>query len=270
MIDLKRHIIDGTGCGPESFTESVEMCRTAAANGVHTIVATPLWPAESQEPPLPFAVCERKLEQLERETGGSISFKLGFNIMFRTDLPELLDRYGSALALGGRRYLLVSLPSLSKPAETEKVWSEIAERDFSVIIARPECNLSLRRQPHVLEQWVREGVRLQIDAASITGTHGREVQRFALQLARLYARNAVVASNSRNAKRHNSILLEAHQELVKTTGSHHARLLFNDIPAEIIGLDEGESRGRQTRPRKESLISRLRSFRRSKPLPNES
>src|SRR5215813_7921495 len=167
MIDLNCHILDETICGPESFAESLEMCRLAVEEGVRTIVATPLWDAQGNEPPLPWSDCERKLERLRREMRGALSLKLGFTIRFRSDLAALVERYGSSLTIGGGRYVLVWLPSLRIPSETEEVWSDLYRLSFSVLVARPECSPDLRREPQRLDHWIANGAMLQIDAASI-------------------------------------------------------------------------------------------------------
>jgi len=41
MIDLHAHILPGLDDGPEDMDESLEMCRIAERDGIHTIVATP-------------------------------------------------------------------------------------------------------------------------------------------------------------------------------------------------------------------------------------
>src|SRR5688572_23198151 len=109
MIDLRSHILDGTPCGPASFAESLEMCRTAVEDGVKIIVATPRWEVGDTEPPLPFEECRRKLNCLEMEMQGALSFKLGFGLQFSLELPRLVERHGSMLTLAGKRHLLISL-----------------------------------------------------------------------------------------------------------------------------------------------------------------
>src|SRR5215208_3071452 len=132
MIDLRSHILSGTPCGPDSFAESVRMCRAAIEGGVRTLVASPRWEAGQAEPPLSFERCEQQISRLVSETGGALNIKLGFGLQFGARLPELTDKYGARLAVGGRRHLLVSMPSVVIPAETEEVWDGLHGRDFRV------------------------------------------------------------------------------------------------------------------------------------------
>lgn len=258
MIDIRSHILDGTPCGPDSFADSLEMCRAAAADGVRTIVATPRWEAGSSEPPLPFDECLRKLRHLESETNGLLYLKLGFALQFSTDLPALVEAYGPMLTLAGKRHLLVSLPSVEIPAEVEGVWKSLARSGFSVVLSHPECNTVLKRDPARLERWVSEGMTFQVDAASVLGTHGREVQRFALEALRKHKGHAAVASNARWGAGPRHSLSNAREELSAKMGARQARGLTREVPAALIGELDGSStlRGASSR----GLTSVLRSF----------
>ena len=268
MIDLRTHILDGTPCGPDSFAESLEMCRAAIADGVRTIVATPRWEAGSPEPPLPFEECHRKLKRLEAETRGALSFKLGFALEFSPELPVLVERHGSKLTLAGKRHLLVSLPSVEIPPEVEEVWKAVGRGGFSVILAHPECNTRLRRDSARLARWVSEGLTLQVDAASVLGAYGREVQRFALDSLGKFQGHAAVASNTRPRAGRRYSLSNAREELSDKIGARHARSFTRETPAALIsdggrrnGVRDSSSRG---------LTSMLRSFGPVKALMGES
>lgn len=235
MIDLHCHILDGTNCGPESFTESLEMCHVAFESGVRTIVATPRWEAQANEPPLLFAECRRKLDHLQHAMRGALSLKLGFMLRFSPHLPALVEQYGSKLTLGDGRYVLVCLPALSTPTETEEVWGGLADRGCSVVMARPECSHAIRHDPSRLDRWViGNGIMLQIDAASIIGAYGRDVQRFAVLCVRKYKGRVVVASNARNASSYRRVFGGAREELVRTFGRCYAQALTSETPAKIV------------------------------------
>lgn len=268
MIDLRCHILAGTPCGPDSFAESLEMCQAAIADGVRTIVATPRWEAGSTEPPLPFDECMRQLERLEAETRGALSLRLGFAMQFSSQLLGLVARYGSRLALAGKRYLLVSLPSVEIPSEVEDAWKSIWRGGLSVVLAHPECNNVLRRNPARLARWVSEGLTLQVDAASVLGTHGREVQRFAFECLRKYEGHAVVASNACWSAGQRHSLSKAHEELSGKIGARQARGFMNETPAALIG--DGVRRNNVRGDSSRGLTAMLRSFGPIKALTGES
>jgi protein-tyrosine phosphatase len=258
MIDLRGHILDGTPCGPTSFAESLEICRSAAESGVRTIVATPHWEAGSIEPPLPFGECHCKLERLEAEMRGAISFRLGFAFQFSEDLPSLVERYGSNLALGGKRHLLVSLPAVEIPNSVEKTWMKLASVGFSIVLAHPECNAVLRRDTPRLARWVSEGITLQIDGASVTGAHGREVKRFAIECLRRHGSHSVVASNTRPGGDRKNGLAHARKVLISALGTSRTRLIINETPSALIS--DGGWHNNARRPSSRGLASLFRSI----------
>lgn len=239
MIDLRCHLIPGTGCGPQNFAESLEMCRTAASDGVSTIVATPLWDAAADEPPLSFFECREIIRELELKSGCTVSIRPGFVFRFHHNLPLIAERYGSTVALGGGRYLMVTLPPLNVPPNADEVWAALAGSGFTPIIARPECSMDLRRNTERLDRWVSSGIALQLDAASVVGIHGREIQRFALNCIQRYgAETVVVASNSRDAGRTRSPLGECFKELVRKVGGIRAKRLVQHTPSLILNGDQ--------------------------------
>jgi protein-tyrosine phosphatase len=234
LVDLSCHILDGTGCGPESYAESLEMCQAAAAEGVRTLVATPRWVAGSLEPPLPFDECRRKIRRLQGELGGKLALKLGFLLPFSPKLLDLVDRYGSDLALGGKRHLLISLSSLHIQDETEVVWAGLIDRGFTPVIAQPECNPLLRRNHARVAGWVALGVKLQVNAASVVGGHGREVRHTAISLLRAHERSAFVASNARSARDRAMMIGSAKDELRSHLGVQQATRFLRDVPTAIV------------------------------------
>lgn len=255
MIDLRCHVLDGSPCGPESFAKSVEMCHSAQANGVSLVVATLRWEAGRAEPPLPFEECRSKLDRLESELSGALSLRLGFAFRFSSQLPALVERYGSRLALGGKRHLLVSMPALNIPAEAEEVWDALGRAGFSVVIAHPECSPALRREPERLVKWVGRGFFLQIDVASVSGVYGREVRRFALSCLRDHGGSTVLATNWSGPGRDGHSLARAKAEVAKQVGERSAATCVYGTPSLIIGDKPEEVPAADRSP-----LSNLKSF----------
>ena len=244
------------------------MCRRAVADGVKTLIATPRWQAGRSEPPLPFDDCRRKAERLEEAARGALTVKLGFALQFSTDLPDLVARHGSKLALAGKSHLLVSLPSVGVPPEAEEVWASLADAGFSVVLAHPECNTVLRRDSARLARWVARGLMLQVDASSVAGAYGREVRGYAIECLRKYEGQAVVASNARWGTDQKQKFGQAYQELVSRVGARKARKFTSDTPASLIGEAEAHSRNR--RPPFFGLTTMFRSLGPIKSLTGES
>ena len=268
MIDLNCHLLD---CGTEAFEASLEMCQLALEDGVRTIVATPRWLAPAPAPPLGIEECRRQLARLHQAMREALSFRLGFLLGYRPDLPELLEAYGSAITLGGGSRVFISLPSLDVPAEAEEVWERVSALGFSILLARAECNPALRRDPARLKRWVESGVMLQLDAASLTGLHGHEIRRFAFQCLKKYEGSLVIASRvGRRSARHSSLAL-AEAELLKKIDSRRLKRLLSETPAAMID-DHQHAFGERPDPGslRLPLISRLRALRSNRAVTDET
>lgn len=270
MIDLHCHLLESESESPRLFLEQLKICRQAAGDGVRTLVATPRWEAERAEPPLGLMKCWQQLERLQHEMREALSLKLGFLMEFRSDLPEVLERYGSAIALGGGRFVFVSVPALRLPEEAEEVWSKVSRKGFCVLLARAECSLALRRNPTRLERIMKSGIMLQLEAASIIGLHGHEIQQFACQCVKKYEGSVIVASGvsrTRTSARLSSLAL-VREELLKKNPAHRVNKLLSETPLALIGENQHASQAAEKGAFR--LSSFLRSLRSQRVVSDES
>lgn len=235
MIDLTCHFLTGPDCGPVTFEESQSLCRAACDNEVRGFVFTPRWKADRQDPPLPLETCNEEIERLRAVLAPDIDLRLGFELQFSSELPALVDQYGGALALAGKRHLLISLPANTIPGNAGNVWSELLGRQFRIIISQPESRPALRRHPETIRSWIEKGIKLQINAASILGWHGRECRKVAFSYLESYVESSLVASNGHAGNGDAGAMKQAREELTKIFGERRARKWLHDLPAEILG-----------------------------------
>ena len=238
MIDLNCRVIDGTGGGPETYADSLEMCRAAAKEGVRALVAPlDIDPAREDDFSASFNLAQTKIDNLRRDLDEKLSLRAGCALRFHHSLPQFVERHGESATLGGGRCVFVHVPSLEIPAGAEDVWAALARSGHQVMLARPECSPALRHDSARLERWLSQGLMMQIDAMSLTRAYGRDVQRFAWRLAQKYCGQAVVASNARGALHQRPSLKIAREELTRQIGAWRAQLLLEDNPARIVKLD---------------------------------
>ncbi len=264
MIDLRSHLLEGSAGGPEDFAEAVEICRQSVIDGVRTLVVVERWAAERDEPPQAFDESARKLARLQSEMGGALKLKHGFVLRYRPRLSALVERYGASISLGGGRFVLVALPALRVPDETEDVWAQLAGQGFSPIVAGPECSPYLRRNPERIESWLDIGVRLQLNAASITGAHGREAQRFAMHCVKEYPGHAVIASNAPGVGARRPSLRGAREIVARQFGKGRAHALLHENPSEILKDSVARVVAERRKPRGPStLLQQLFRYRKA-------
>jgi protein-tyrosine phosphatase len=86
---------------------------------------------------------------------------------------------GKFLTIGGGNYVLVELPSMSMPSGSSQEIFALRVLGAGVIIAHPERNFDLRRDPALVREMVKNGILLQVNAGSVVGVYGREAAGFA-------------------------------------------------------------------------------------------
>lgn len=235
MIDLNCRLLHETPCGPATLAAALEVCRSASGEGVTSVVAAPCWDTRRAAPPLPLADYLSRLAQLREAAGGLLRLTPGFALRFGPGLLDVVDEHGRRLTLNGGRHLLISLPSLSVPAESEEVWEGLRQRGYAVVLARPECNQALRRDAERLRRWVAGGITLQLDAASLAGSYGRHVRQFALRCAGAFGGSVVLGSGgvARGAGQ-GYLMGVARAALRKGVGAGRARRIVSETAEAIL------------------------------------
>jgi protein-tyrosine phosphatase len=200
--DLHFHLLPGVDDGPSTMEESVELARSAAAEGTRTVVATPHVRADCVTAVLDLsdlvgaartAIAAAGVE-LEVLTGGEVAHEM----VGRLSQDEL-----EAVAQGppGARWILLEMPFGAISEDFHAAADELRGRGFGVVLAHPErgadaavCGAAgLRRE-------LAAGSLAQVNAMSLAGGHGDDAEgaAFALVAEGLVA---VVASDAHGPSR---------------------------------------------------------------------
>jgi protein-tyrosine phosphatase len=130
------------------------------------------------------AVMEDRLAELRAElqsAGIPLDVRGGGEIAIEwLTLPlEELRRFG----LGGNpRYLLVETPYYGWPRKLAGVLFALCAAGITPVLAHPERNAEVQARPQCLVPLVKEGVLVQVTAASVDGRIGRRAQQCGLVL----------------------------------------------------------------------------------------
>jgi protein-tyrosine phosphatase len=183
MIDLHCHVLPGIDDGPQSIEGSLALARAAVAAGIDTLVATPHVSSRYRNDSENIArlVGELNTRLLSEEV--ELEVRAGAEIAM-TSLAELDPGELARLGLGGGQWLLVEPPFTEVARGLDAVLLEFQRSGHRILLAHPERCRAFHREPRMLESLVRGGVLTSITAGSLIGRFGREVRRFALQLAR--------------------------------------------------------------------------------------
>lgn len=233
-VDLHCHLLPGVDDGAKTLDQALSMARIAVADGITDIIATPHHLNGVYQNPASsiLTACQTLQAALDDENIPLTVHPGAENHL----VPELLSglRDGSVMTLGHRgRYLLVELPVMTIPVGTEQFLQAFLKQGLIPIIAHPERNDALRRDPKRLAQWVAFGVLAQVTAQSLTGQFGAEVKRAAQTMVEQGTIHCV-ASDAHRDKRRIPVLSEAHQTLSKTIGKDAAHYLVDEAPKALL------------------------------------
>jgi protein-tyrosine phosphatase len=173
VIDLHCHVLPGVDDGPATLADAVAMCRLAAADGCHTLIATP-----HQRHPLFEGLDRARLEAARQELiaalGPEPQVLLGAEVRVDSELLADLDREPcEVLSLAGSRYLLVEMPRNLQPPAPEDVVHELLVAGWQPVLAHPEVIPWLAEDLDRLADLVAAGALLQVTGAALTGDYGR-------------------------------------------------------------------------------------------------
>jgi protein-tyrosine phosphatase len=122
-----------------------------------------------------------RLNERLAEEGVGVSVVSGAEVSY-SHIPVLAQEELERLVLGAGPYLLVESPYGQVPEVLENLLDHLVQRGFSPVLAHPERSVTFLQKPERLTALVRRGVLCSITAASLTGTFGGTVQRFARRL----------------------------------------------------------------------------------------
>jgi len=231
MIDIHHHCLPGIDDGPRTLSESVDLCRMAADEGIETIVATPhvlrgRWQNTSR-PQL-----DASLEALRNELGGKPRLILGSEYFFGHDMDEML-RNETIVPLAGSRYVLVEFASHAVPPLIRDPLYRVQLDGWTPIIAHPERNLVFQSKPELLAALIRIGVKTQVTTGSVTGEFGPQAEAAALDwLKRGWVH--VMATDAHNVTRRPPRFQAARARVAELVGENIAEALFVGNPKSVL------------------------------------
>jgi protein-tyrosine phosphatase len=178
--ELHFHLLPAVDDGPRDDVEAVELARLAVADGTGRVVLTP------HAASIDFASLSPRVGKLRTrlaQTGVKLEIQGGAELA-PDDVAGLSDSELGAAAHGppGRRWLLLEAPLFPTRPGLAVAAAELRERGYGVLIGHPERSASTPMP--VIEEQVELGCLLQINASSLVGGHGADVQRAGLAIAR--------------------------------------------------------------------------------------
>lgn len=185
MIDIHAHILPGLDDGPETPEDSLEMAWAFVKAGYTTVVATPhVIPGVYDHTRAAILHSVRRFQERLQAAGIPLRVLPGAEYHLSDRLLPLL-RAGDLLTLNDTgKYLLVELPFYQIPEYVSRFLFELLLAGVTPIIAHPERNDFLARDPAALAEMRARGILAQVTAGALTGLFGSAAKRVAAAFVR--------------------------------------------------------------------------------------
>lgn len=231
MIDIHSHVLPEIDDGPKNWDETMAMVRQAAEDGIreiaitHHVLSNLAYERESE--------ILQKFEMLKQRVeleGYNVRFHLGSEIYVQADmeLTHTISTYNN-----NGKYFLVEFPMQGIPRFVADRFFELVLDGMVPIIAHPERNATIIRNPERAFEFVQRGALLQLNASSLLGRHGSQVRDTAMILLNS---NLVhfVATDAHNTTSRPMRLSPAWNAVAEGWGAERAATLFDTNPRKAI------------------------------------
>lgn len=245
MIDIHCHFLPGIDDGPVTMDEAVELARTAVADGITFSMLTPhIHPGRWDNDAAGIRAAVATFSAAVREA--AVPLEIGFAAEVR--LTDLIFSQLEALQLpflgeqDGYSLLLLEFPHSHLIPGSERFVQWLLQRGVRPVLAHPERNKAIMRDPALIEPFIEAGCLLQVTAASLTGRFGAPAEQVALQLLDA-DRISFVASDAHNLRARPPVLSEAFALVGARKGSAVAEQLFGGNQRAFLANPPGGAHG---------------------------
>lgn len=218
MIDIHNHILFGIDDGAQTKEDALDMARAAQAEGITDIIATPhhkIGVYENFGPKI--KALTEEVNNLIASEGISVKVHASQEIRIYGDVVEDLKN-GKALTLSENSpYVLIEFPSHEVPIFTEQLFTKMALEGYIPIIAHPERNSELQKNPNKLAELIELGALAQVTAGVVCGQLG-EFSKKCAEMMMDHRLIHIVASDAHNVNTRNYFMKEAYETIALKYG----------------------------------------------------
>jgi len=238
FVDAHSHVCPSGDDGAKTVEQGTELCRSAARQGTRILFATPhIWVHLTLDPERERQIRDA-FARLAPHAG--LELRLGYEL---TPAVRLLDDDLRRYELEGTGAVLIELP-FAGPADLFFRVAERAEQQgLRVIAAHPERTDCVLAQPAIATDIAARGWLVQVNATSLTGWDGPEVEDLGWRFL-ADGTAALVASDGHRPTRPPH-LDEAHTRAVERLGPAVTRL-FDGSALGLAANLEAEAASQQT------------------------
>lgn len=234
MIDIHHHLLPGIDDGSRNLEMSVAMVQMAVEDGITHIVATPhANHTYSYDRQRNQALVDEVRSSLPEETRNRVQLGLGCDFHLNFENVEDARVNGTRYSINETEYLLVELPDFNIPTRLDEVLYNLRVAGLTPILTHPERNGTLQRSPERLDNWIKDGLLVQVTAGSVLGAFGGKAKDMAWRLLRGGAVQ-FLATDAHDTVRRPPKMMEARVQVEKRLGAELADLLCVGNPLAVF------------------------------------
>ncbi|MEJ6951728.1 tyrosine-protein phosphatase [Natronospora cellulosivora (SeqCode)] len=227
MIDIHSHILAAVDDGVRDMEESMAIVRESIKEGIKGIVATPHFMEEGYRPGIDEIreKVSRLEEEIEKE---NLDFAIypGAEVFVYPGLARDLSE-GLIATINDSSYILLEFPMNYIPANIDELFYDLKVMGYKVIISHPERYREIVQDPNRMLNWIEEGVYAQLNAGSLIGFFGQEVQETAEILLR-HNMIQFIGSDLHSLEARGQCLAEGVKRLEEIIGEEGRRIIKNN------------------------------------------
>lgn len=231
-IDIHTHILFGLDDGAKTIKNSLEMVRKAEEIGVTHIIATPH--CSSLYNPSSAAVNKSffALTESLKKHNSKIKLLLGREMNFLMyQIKEFKDSK-DFLIKDSKNHALIELPEGVNKTSIIEGFFELMIKGIHPIIAHPERNSLVEREPEFIRELQERDFLIQVDAGSIIGNFGKKTKQTAWTL---FKKELVdIVSSDAHTVNHFDNLKAACNLLANSFGNEYLKDLICNNPLRIL------------------------------------
>jgi protein-tyrosine phosphatase len=240
MIDLHCHLLPGIDDGPKNLLDALQMAKYAVDQGIHHSVLTPhIQPGCYDNDVESIRETFQDFQVALDNHAIPLKISMGAEVRVCAELPQMISQ-NKIPFIGvweNKKVLLLEFPHDHIPLGADKLVAWLIAREIIPLIAHPERNQAILRDPYKLMPFIHTGCLLQVTAGSVTGLFGTASQQCAL---RLIKQNlvTVLASDAHNLHKRQPTLRPALAYLTPLIGEQQANALVTTHPARMTSAQQ--------------------------------
>ena len=195
FVDCHSHVVPSGDDGAATIEDGLALCRTASEHGTAVLFATPhVWPHYTLTNEREHGI---RVAFERMRTRVPVELRLGYELTpSRALLAEDPHRY----VLGGTDRLLLEV-DFTGPADLAFALAEHVERaGLHPVVAHPERSEAVLDDSAIADELAARGWTIQVNASSLTGRHGPEIEELGWSLVDRGVASVVASDGHRTTR----------------------------------------------------------------------